>query len=574
MRRFPLLATSTVASLVLLSLAAGCSDSGGDAANPAKPKPGDKSETSPTEPEKCEPAPLTCTEDGRGAVGCDENGQKLEVACQEGETCRNGACLGPLEIERVTSTAPKQLTEGNYAVAVVDTRLERTSIVFPAQITGQVGAVPKNMSLQVQAEPAAHGVACSTPEILGLRPVVANVAAKPPMFGTRAYKVGDTRGFNYPDRSSGSGTIPRTGRLRAIGQYANFWEDQTDGGSGSVVPDTVMDEVVKRYDGSVYPRLRQLFGDATDVDGNGKIDVFFTNLLPTQSAEAFVVPQVTLRPPGYYGGDWDYGEVVYTKGLKAGANAAAELMATVAHETQHLIYFGRRMAPYLASGQQEPASVHADTYTYEGFAEFATLMAGQAPSGLVESTLTRALDHVSIANLFLQQTMSDPYDQVAGYGGGATLIQYMFDRAGGANVVAGDKLEDRGGKSIVEQITGGTYGPGRMSIKGKAIDRWYVDFAGALLASTIPGRLPKDAVYTFNPTQKDPAYGGPVGALLDQKWTNPALQPGSLVRRKGWSAKPSQMLGGGLGFYEFSVGATPVTLKVTSTTASVLVAKL
>jgi hypothetical protein len=571
MRRFPVLATSAVASLVLLSLAAGCSDSGGDPAGPLKAKPDGDAGAQAPEPEKCEPAPLTCSEDRRRAVGCDESGQKLEVECQEGETCRGGACLGPLEIERVTSATPKQLTEGNYAVAVVDTRLERTSIMFPAQITGQVGAVPKNMSLQVQAEPEAHHVACATPEILGLRPVVANVAAKPPMLGARAYKVGDTRGFHYP---SSSGTLSRTGRLRAIGQYANFWEDQTDGGSGSVVPESVMEEVVRRYDGSVYPRLRQLFGDATDVDGNGKIDVFFTNLLPSQSAEAFVMPQATLRPPGYYAADYDFGEVVYTKGLRSGANAAAELMATVAHETQHLIYFGRRMAPYLASGQPEPMTVHADMYTFEGFAEFATLMAGQAPSGLVENALTRALDHVSIANLFLQDRLADPYDQVAGYGGGATLIQYMFDRAGGANVVATDRLEDRGGKSIVEQITTGSSGPGRMTITGKAIDRWYVDFAGALLASTIPGRLPKDPVYTFNPTQKDPTYGGPVGALLDQKWMSSAMPSGPLVRRKGWAAKPSQMLGGGLGFYEFSVGATPVTLKVTSPTASVLIAKL
>jgi hypothetical protein len=34
------------------------------------------------------------------------------------------------------------------------------------------------------------------------------------------------------------------------------------------------------------------------------------------------------------------------------------------------------------------------------------------------------------------------------------------------------------------------------------------------------------------------------------------------------------MLGGGVGFYEFSVGSAPVTLRVTSSTATVLVAKL
>jgi hypothetical protein len=567
--------SSSLLGLLLFPFAvAACSDT---TILEAAPSPGGRAPAGPAgeepAPAACEPAPLACSPDGRRAEGCDDKGQKVVVDCADGETCRAGACVGPLDIERVTSAATKQLTEGAYAVAIVDTHLDSdTAVPFPLSVQGSVGPVPKTASLTGDVANDAPAHLCATLSRFDFHPPLANMQRPfdPPR---TPMGIGERRTFNYPDRSSG-GSSARVGVLRAVGQYANFWEDQTTGAPGSVVPDGAMQEIVKRYDQSVYPRLRQLFGDATDVDRNGKVDVFFTSLLPSSSAAAFVMPTVTLRPPGYYGGDWDFGEVVYSEGLQgSGPNAVGELMATLAHETQHLIYFGKRMAPYLASGQVEPDEVHADKYLYEGFAEFATLMAGQGYSGLVHSTLTRAVDHVSIARLFVEQPFTDPYDQVAGYGGGAIILQYAYDRAGGGLVTAGDRIEDRGGKTFVDQLTASRSGPSRLILKGKTADKWYVDFAGALLASTIPGRLPRDPAFTFAVTQKDPAYGGPVGALLDQKWTGQATSA-PLLKRKAWAQKPAVMLGGGVGFYEFAVGQAPVTLKVTSPTAAVLVAKI
>jgi hypothetical protein len=501
---------------------------------------------------------------------CSADGKHESKACAETDTCREGACVAILKIDTVTQAAPLVLQSGTYALAVVDLQAtSATPVPLPVTLTGKVTDPVQNAAL-IAAAPERTGLrpTCGYRELTGLEVSNATLADAPPQ-ALVAVKVGDARVFHYPEKV----TVPeRKAKLRLIGKTANFWEDQTDKAAGKVISDAQLKEIARRYDEGALPRTIAAFGKLTDVDGNGKVDVLFTNLLggPGDGPAAFVTGS-TLRPPGYYAGvKLDYGEVVYAMAPDATMDAAA-LAGTMAHETQHLIYHGRRLAPYLPS-KREPADYVGDRYEMEGIAELAHSLSGQSYN-YSESDFLREPQYASLAHLFAKTYVPDPKAANPLYGFASLVTRFLFEQAGGVSIKSASEIEDHGGIHLIDQITMGANGPKRLSDKNaRPIEQWFPEMAGALLVSSLGGPTAANPAYRFQPAQKDAFFGGVVGAILDGKWV-PSLTAGPILKRTPWSKKPATLTGGGMAFFEFTVGTAPVTLKVTGAHGMALVAK-
>ncbi len=529
----------------------------------------------------CNPGEKRCSDDASAVVTCDATGGSWTVvtACSDTQACANNACvassnkMGDLAIVTTGSTS---LGPGLYSLAVVDTDFSgNDSLAFPLTVTGEVldpKPVPRPIPFPGAPVPSHRPWVCGTPQVLAQleRPDPNAPPSFPPVI--RAQAVGDTRTFRVAANSS---PVSRTGRLRAIGTYANFWEDQTSGGQGSVISDSVLSDLVKRVDQQVVPRDQAIFGNFTDVDGNGKVDVFFTNLLAGTGMAAYVVPQATLFREYYP--NYDYGEVVYAMGPDS-QTTSADLAGTIAHEMSHLITLGARLQPYFASGWSSvPSYIDADSYIGEGLAEVAADWSGQVfNSFMVQSAMDPSW--LSLSMLTLSQYLTVTEQNYAGYGLGSLALEYLFDQAGAVSVTGIGSLTNSGGPSYIAQVTSRRSGLARIApTDGRTPDRWYPDLAAAMLASSLTGKLSTAAAanrkWQFAPTSKDTWGGGWNGPTLRWEWTDLPVPAGPVIDPKKWSQRPSTMTRGGMQFLDVVVGPGGAQLRTTRSTVQVVVVR-
>ena len=509
----------------------------------------------------CTPGELTCSDDYTQALRCDSSGTayELEEACTNDEACISGACEpsdNPLgDVVHVQGpTGSLSLSPGHYAVAVVNTDVSGDEMLgYPVSLQGAVD--------DPESSPA---------------PIYVSKTTTPPSpFPGPEPQDTAERVFQVPDYASGGTVVlTRTAKLRASGQHVNLWEDQTSAAAGTLVPDALLSDLLARIDTAVIPRTTTMMGEPTDVDSNGKIDVLFTDVLPVEVA-AFSYPSATLFPPGTFSVEYDYGEVVYTHGV-AGQQSweAATLMA---HEIAQLIYLSQRLEPYLGDPSTVPDWVDADVYAVEGLASVAMGWCGQSWAWPAVTALENPAE-MSLWRLMAPSYIQEANANLAAYGFGTLVQEYLFDQAGALKVQAGGSvLEDAGGLAYVEAFSSGESGWNRLGpLDGRSLGDWYADFATALLVLNIETKVSAqtsaDARYHFAETLQDAAFGGFIGPTLRYEHVFDATSTGPILQPTPWSERPTELRRGGLNLVAFEVGDAGGSLSVDedATTAVVI----
>lgn len=543
----------------------------------------------------CKTGEIQCRDDRSGLRACSASQTTFEdgASCAENEVCVGAACkpattpLGAVAV-RKAADGPLTLDPGYYAVAVVDTNTTAASdIAFPVAVDGATSDVPEPPTTKATRSLPANPLRCTTAAVearlrnaRSSRSRAATPATHPIPPPWREPVIGDTRVFHMPDPSptpSGTGILDRKAKLRHVGTYANFWEDQTD--RAGLISDTDLATLSERIDQGVVARDQAIFGPLTDVDGNGKADILFTNLLPNGNAAAFVTPATSLRPPAYtkarYGVDLDYGEVIYSM---APSGDVSWLAYAMAHELQHLIYFGRRLQPYLNDGTDEPAWVHADTYAVEGIAELAGAWSGQYyPDAQVLALQSSSV--LSLSRLVGNAYIEDPQENAAAYGMGGLVMEYLFDQAGAAGISGPHTVTDKGGIAFVDAFTTAQQGVSRLVTQdGRALADWYPEFAAAVLLSTFaPEQLYASTLAEkklwFIPGSEDSTFHGWLGGCFDSGCLPQGYRSGNLVRTLSWGERPKTMKVGGFVLLRVAVGDAGATLTVNGPSARVAVVR-
>ncbi|MFW5739569.1 MAG: hypothetical protein ACOC1F_04320, partial [Myxococcota bacterium] len=535
----------------------------------------------------CTPGQDTCSDDHTAVLRCDETGTAYELVqpCAPEQACKTGACVAsenPLgDIVRIQGpNGSLSLSPGRYSVALVhvDTSSD-DMLIYPMSVTGAVKDPPA-----APIQPLALSLSAMSGAASMMRQPVAHVPARRQHASPhpRAPRPGpvpqDTteRVFQVPEYTSGGTVVlTRTAKLRAAGQYVNLWEDQTTSAAGALLPDAIVSDLLARLDDAVIPRTSTIMGEPTDVDGNGKLDVLFTDVLPDEVA-AFSYPSATLFAPGTYEVSYDYGEVVYAHGA-APNQASWEIATLMAHEFAQLIYLGRRLTPFLDDPASVPDWVDADVYAVEGLASVAMGWSGQSWAWPAVAAL-ESPEEMSLWRLLAPGYIQQPEVNLASYGFGTLIQEYLFDQAGGMNVQgAGAVFEDGGGLAHVEQFTSTPSGWDRLlPVDGRPLSSWYVDFAIALLLQGLEGKVSAETAadprYQFAQTVQDPTYGGFIGPTLRYEHTSMQSEPGPILRPTAWSMRPDELRRGGMSLVALEVddAGGMLTISDASATAAVV----
>jgi hypothetical protein len=205
---------------------------------------------------------------------------------------------------------------------------------------------------------------------------------------------GDTVDLNVPDLTTDN--FCQNGRairavVRRVGDNSIWVEDveNPQGGFTSDDYDLLSDE----FDDHIYEELVSWFGEPTDLDNNGRVVIVISEQVNrvTEQALGFVV-SVDFFPdqcPGGNGGEYYYARAPDPQGVVPGpdgetgntlsrqrARSVASLL--LAHETTHIIQFGRRF--------QIPGAGTQQIWILEGQATLAEEVVGHSYSGLQPRT--------------------------------------------------------------------------------------------------------------------------------------------------------------------------------------------
>lgn len=504
----------------------------------------------------CEPGQILCGESFTAILTCDDTGANPSVApCLDDQICEDAKCVpATIHLGDVMTVdfaqQPVSLAPGRYAMVVVDADpADDDALPYPASITGDVSDPPGVVASPLVGVPERspfESRPCGTlamadryGDSLWPQPYKPPVPAEPV-----DWEVGDEKEFFFNFQ-------PRTARLEAIGEHAYFWEDI--GGDG--LADAALPGFVDTVDNHVIPRDIAIFGPPTDVDNNGHIDIFVTHLLPSEGAAAYITAF------DIYAG---FGEIVYTMGAQDAWDVPA-LAGTLAHELQHLIYFGSRMG----------MEIDGDRYIVEGMAELAAAWSGQvAPAQQIYEfeLLTQKPGLISLSRLFQDNYSEDMDTNISGYAFGWLTIEYLFDQAGAVEVLgSGGLVEDLGGIAYVDAVTTGPAGLDHINpLDGRTLDEWYRDYATALLALGLKDKLSAesaaDSRYRFV-SADDPS----TGVLLGLSAVSPM---GSAFKRKPWSKRGTTLRRGGMSFVEVDIGAEGADLVIDRPTTAVVLVRI
>ena len=533
----------------------------------------------------CTPGSKQCSGDFTQVMVCDPTGTLLEVdaTCADDEACASGACetsAAPLgEVVRVKGAgATLALSPGRYAVAVVHTDVSADDLIdYPLSISG-AATDPTSLAARAARTPLSRVKRSGTAAMLARVPAQAEPAphAPTPLPGPVPQDTGD-RVFHVPDYdASGAVTLARTAKLRASGQHVQLWEDQTSSPPGSQLPDAILSDLLQRLDQAVLPRAEAMVGEPTDVDANGKIDILFTDVIPAAVA-AFSYPSATLFAPGTFPVTYDHGEVVYAQGVDV-AIPTWETATLMSHEVAQLTYLGRRIAPFLSDPATVPAWVDADIYAVEGLASVVMGWSGQSWAWPAVAALEHP-EEMSLWRLMAPGYIKEPTANLASYGFGSLVQEYLFDQAGAMTVKGGGTvIEDAGGLAYTEAFASSESGWDRLRpVDGRPLSEWYVDFATALLLVGLEGKVATSTTanerYWFVDTMEDTGFGGRIGPTLRWEHVRDATETGPILRPVAWSERPSQLRRGGASWVAVSVGESGAMMSVSDASTTVVVVR-
>ena len=267
--------------------------------------------------------------------------------------------------------------------------------------------------------------------------------------------VGDTYTFEV---YNGSRYVDIEAEAVQVTDELVIWEDQTTENEHGSLEEDMLDDIVANMEGIVLPRERALFGEESDVDGDGKLWVLMTYTVNQYGAQAYVTSCDIGVTEGCYG--YGHGhEIVYMgyvdpADTRASANGVTE---TIAHELAHLVYAYHKVLLNGFTGLEE------NIYVTEGTSALAQDLTGYNNGNqyvwatALDMSATYGSEDYSVQALSLNDLFrgSSYYDQArdgALRGGGYLFLRYLFEQAGGMTIESDGSFSDLGGIAWIKSF--------------------------------------------------------------------------------------------------------------------------
>lgn len=325
--------------------------------------------------------------------------------------------------------------------------------------------------------------------------------------------VGERRSFQISDAAGHPQTIEA--ECIAVGNDIAAWMDRTTAGGEDPAAATLAD-VMTGFDEIVLPRHRIFFGEEPDLCGDGVINLLWSPIVADVGAMAYFSPcdmfDSSSLPLGCDASNEQ--EVLYATppsllpGYMASANSILDLLA---HESQHLIYFHRKVMLAGAIGNE-------NAYILEGWAELGEDLSGYgtalffvAREGLENTDQIGAYEFLRAGGSY--STSRDGLLRGAAY----LWTRYLFDRMGGERAEADGSITDLGGVTWSRAIIDlGREGTQAIELTcGEEVEELIFDWWTALFLTGRTGAdgepLPVEPRFTYLAQYDDPLTGAPRG---------------------------------------------------------------
>ncbi|NUQ74636.1 MAG: hypothetical protein HUU21_13865 [Polyangiaceae bacterium] len=319
-------------------------------------------------------------------------------------------------------------------------------------------------------------------------------------------KPGATRVFSWRARR---GTLSVTARAVAVGESTVVWADQTPHHE-AILDAAFVTEFQRDFETLILPRARSVFGGESDIDGDGRIALFFSPMTRIAATVAFF-SGCDLTPSGACPGS-NQGEVLYLtppNAIDPPYNTPRAMKEILAHELEHLLHHNRKVVRNGLAHDPDSA------YLLEGFGALAQDVLGfQAGNLYVTKAGLDEVGKLSIGALLAEGAEYDRSRDGALRGGAYLFVRWLYDQAGGDAVGNGNAIEDRGGPSLVRALLDakGSVASEIPRVGGAPLGDLAMDFFTALALSNRGLRvLP---CFSYLPAVPDPVTGRQRGADL------------------------------------------------------------
>jgi hypothetical protein len=444
-------------------------------------------------------------------------------------------------VPSAAARAPAQLTRGDVADVAVSEGRAAARLAAPSGeerfllVIGSTRLVPDPGSYAYRVavgatRPTALSAARQTCS-LGAAEAGANrppvPADVPRARAGSAPAVGATRTFQLRARGGGSTAVPT--RAVAVGESSVVWVDASKE-HPAVLDAAFAAEFLADFEKLILPRARTVFGAESDVDGDGRIALFFTPL--TAEAAVAFFSGCDLAPEGACPNS-NRAEVLYLtppNAIRPPYNTPRAVKEILAHELEHLIHHNRKV---VKNGSREDRD---SAYMLEGFGALAQDVVGfQAGNLYVTKAGLDDIDDFSLGAVVSEDGEYDKARDGALRGGAYLFVRWLYDRAGGDRVSPEGVIEDRGGPSLVRALLDA---PAPIAAElprraGASMSDLMMDFYTTL--GHDPRLLPNPC-FTYLPTRKDPVTDRQRGADPFASFHGQQME-GAAARKPGGDGK-------------------------------------
>jgi hypothetical protein len=276
----------------------------------------------------------------------------------------------------------------------------------------------------------------------------------------------------------------------------------------ATISDSDLTAIADGYANLVLPREHVFFGAESDIDQNGMVFVLMSAIVNENNGPVAYFFACDLMAPGTSGCPYsNQAEILYLTPpnvIGAPYNTPKAILETMAHETNHMIYFNTKYLAQARTGESD------NLYLQEGLAAMAQDLTGyQAGNWYVASAgLTDILDLAAYDLLVDDGGYIDAKD--GGYRGDSYLLmRYLYDQAGGDHVLPDGSFEDLGGIAYMQAVFNAPeVGLANLEARiGRPLADALFDFYTALAVTNRgPGGAPIAAEprYNYRPTETDP----------------------------------------------------------------------
>jgi hypothetical protein len=325
---------------------------------------------------------------------------------------------------------------------VVISSLARGAGPFPIRLTARSAATARLPSLANEGPRRAPNLA--TKPLAPVSEPVAGIPARERIFHVMV-RDGDV--------ASASNYLPVSGQLRAVGYRVQVYVDSRD---VEVVGPEVLRDLVTTFDDAVFPTAARTFGQARDVDGDGRFTVLISSWLTRLAGGRHAVDGFVR------GADFDprlgppFGNRCDTMYLSTDLGAGPHLRTILAHEYTHAVTFSTKALAASGSGSSARLGVEEEGWLDEALAHLVEDLHGFSRSNLdyrVSAFLSQPEQYQLVVEDYYA---ADLFRSHGNRGGTYLFLRWCVDRFGPGLIPALIR-SDRRGTANLEFATGMTF---------------------------------------------------------------------------------------------------------------------